>query len=464
MKPGQAIASFDSASAMLRVLAAHLHGASSPLLGLGPVAHTAARILLPAVNRLPPRARESVYRYSGAHEAIPQRRLASVDVERIAAWVADRYPRRRYPVVFIGSSSGAMLHLAALAGAPWLPQTLLVPVHQSGIDPDDAPAALSGLAAARDAFTAANPQISLHHMHDANQDRLMIQRMAYFRYKYRRLPTAYAAFLSDCLEPGGSVLVIECEKRWPSTTTGERQVFQHGAVGGAEVEEYQQGGPRVARFLTERGSSHRTWRSPPADVDSPEAEWGFDRDLLPDLTRLCDRHGWRLERLRFPASDALSAPVAEIYRAWYAEHGVDADRLLVDCFALLDVHLPLSIGLVPFWTTFNTLPARDSLLAYLDGSSFDEILVGLFSHGIRSIGNASIADWDQALARARRHAAYCGVDTSVYPQDFAAYLRFHDRLAGVRKRTAVPHPAEWSWLRKAADEVFGRADDGTGFI
>jgi hypothetical protein len=48
------------------------------------------------------------------------------------------YPDRTHPAAFIGSSNGALMHLAASLCAPWLPQTFLSPVLHSGIDPDDA--------------------------------------------------------------------------------------------------------------------------------------------------------------------------------------------------------------------------------------------------------------------------------------------------------------------------------------
>lgn len=47
VRPQQAVAAFDSASAMLRVLSRHLHGDSSPALGLGPTARLAGPVLLP---------------------------------------------------------------------------------------------------------------------------------------------------------------------------------------------------------------------------------------------------------------------------------------------------------------------------------------------------------------------------------------------------------------------------------
>lgn len=448
MKPDRAVASFDSATAMLRVLARHLHGRSSPALGLGPRVARFADAVLPAVNRLPASGRELVYTMSGQAEAVPPKTLADIDAEAVARWVTSHYPLREYPVVMLGSSSGALTHLAALAGIPWLPQTLLVPVRQRGIDRDRPREAMRALAGARQDFAGSNPQISLHHMHDANQDRLMIQGMAYFRYKYQRLPAAYLSFLRRCLPAGGTVLVTDCAETWPTTNAGPQQVFQHGAVGGLTADDYIKGSPRVARFLAEQNSSLRGWDGPAPDATSPEAEWGFDPALLPDLSRLCADNGWKLERLRFDHPDTLSAPVADTYRAWYRENDYPGTRLLVDCFALLEVHLPLTLGLVPYWTTFGTQPALETLLGYLDSTEpYDEIDLGLFSHGTCSAGYASIDEWDHVLGRARRDGRYCGIDRKRFPQDFASNVRFHEALSSRPGSPAEPGPAPWSWVR-----------------
>lgn len=448
MRPKRAVASFDSASTFHRVLAQHLHGTGSPALGLGPAAGAMSHVL-PLVNRMPRGVRESLYIWSGWSEAIRQGQAGTVDTDAIAEWACEQYPRRTYPAVLVGSSSGAVAHLAALAGVPWLPQTFLVPVRHRRLDPDDPGAAVAELARARDAFTAANPGVAVHHMHDANQDRLMIRRMGYFRYKYRQLPAAYAAFLRDHLAPDGTVVVVDCQERWPTTETGPRQVFQHGAVGDATPEEYAKGGPRVAEFLAEQGARRRSWDPPAADGESPEAEWGFDPALLPDLADLCRSRGWSLERLSFPHADVLSGPVAELYRSWYAERGGAGDRLLASCFAIIDAHVPLTHGLVPFWTLFGTRAARDTLDAYLrEAAPYDEIHLGLFSHGTCSIGRARIEDWDTVLAHARRRGAYCGVDTAAYPQDFASNGRFHREAAALPQAGFDAGTAPWPWVRE----------------
>jgi hypothetical protein len=446
MKAERAVASFDSASTFHRVLAQHLAGQGSPALGLGPAARAVSH-LLPVVNHAPRAIRETLYIWSGWSEAVQRRRVGDVDTDAIAAWACDQYPRRQYPAVFVGSSSGALVHLAALAGVPWLPQTFLVPVrHRHRLDPDEPGRAMDELADARAAFVAANPGVGVHHMHDANQDRLMIHRMGYFRFKYRDLPAAYAAFLRERLAPGGAVVIADCTERWPTTTAGPRQVFQHGAVGDATPDEYAHGGPRVAAFLAEHGARRRAWDPPAADGESPEAEWGFDEAILPGLTRLCQEEGFALDRLSFPRADTLSGPVAELYRAWYAEQGHDANRLLGSCFALIDAHTPLRRGLVPYWTLFGTRDAHDTLEEYLRGARpYHDIHLGLFSHGTHSIGLARVEDWRTVLDHATRTGDYCGVDTRVYPQDFASNGRFH------RAAQALPGApvdlAPWDWVR-----------------
>jgi hypothetical protein len=445
VRPTRAVASFDSASTFHRVLAQHLHGDASPALGLGPAARAVSH-LLPAVNHAPRAARETLYIRSGWSEAVRRGQVGAVDTDAIAEWACARYPRRKYPAVFIGSSSGAVTHLAALAGVPWLPQTFLVPVRHRRLDPDEPVRAMNELADARDAFVTANPGVAVHHMHDANQDRLMIRRMSYFRYKYRDLPAAYGDFLRENLAPGGTVVVVDCEERWPTTVVGPRQVFQHGAVGDATPDEYTNGSPRVAAFLAEQGARRRTWDPPPADGDSPEAEWGFDDAILPGLENLCRTEGFALDRLSFARADALSGPVADLYRSWHAEQGHPANRLLVSCFALIDAHVPLTHGLVPYWTLFGTRNAHGTLAEHLrDTRPYDDIHLGLFSHGTCSIGLARIEDWDEVLAHARHTGAYCGVDTGAYPQDFASNGRFH-RAAQALPGNPVPN-ASWAWTR-----------------
>ncbi|MGI5291573.1 hypothetical protein ACQEVF_50835 [Nonomuraea polychroma] len=445
MKPARAVASFDSATGMLRALSRFLHGRDVPLIGQGPAAlEPALSTVLGAVNRLPRTLQEKAYALGGWAEAVPAHRIGDIRSEALAQWVAGHYPRRRYPVAFIGSSNGALMHLAAALNGPWLPQTLLLPVRRHGAHPDDPREDLRRTQAAGEALVKANPDLVLHHMHDANQDRLMIAGMTYFRVKWRRLAEAYRRFLEASLAPGATLVVVDCALRWPTTSVSDRYVFQHGALGGAGQEEYEQGGPRVSDYLGRYGSPRRAWDYPPTDGDSPEAEWGFEPELLTDLTELAERNQWRLVRMRFPEPEALSPVVADLYRSWYQRRGLPGDRLLAECFLLLEPWWTLRSGSVPYWMVFNAEPSRAGLQAYLDRvDPFDEIRLLLFSHGVESIGLVPIEGWQEVLARTRKIGVFTGVDTRAYPRDFASLARAHRDLSRIQTTFPMPLPLGW---------------------
>jgi hypothetical protein len=468
--PKRDVATFDSSTAMLRALSRYLRGQDVPLLGELPGGwEPVLSAVMGAANRLPRGLAEKAYAVSGWSEAIPAGRTGEISADDLAEWIAGHYPRRRYPVVFVGSSDGALVHLAAALGAPWLPQTVLIPVRRRGGHPDEPREALRAHRAAGEALLAANPGLVLHHMHDANQDRLMVAGMSYFRVKWRVLPPAYRAFLRDCLEPGGTVIVSDCEIRWPTTRVAERYVFQHGALGGATVEEFRHGSPRISDYLARYGSPHRRWDAPEPDGESPEAEWGFEPELLPGLLNAVaelngdpdggaggDAHAGRdarVVRLRFSSPEDLSAPVADLYRQWHRSRGLPGDRLLVECFAVLEPWWTVRTGSVPYWMVFNTQPSQRSALSYLDamrdaGDPYDEIRLMLFSHGVDSPGLASIEMWREVLARARKIGVFTGVDTRAYPRDFACLARAHRELSRVRGRYPMPPPMRLADARR----------------
>ena len=175
-----------------------------------PWARPAVKGLSAMVNQLPSFLQEQVYIWSGWFEAIAARQLDRVTETDLARWAVNQYPKRRYPAVAIGSSNGAATHLWAALGIPWLPQTFLVPVARSGVHPDDPKDELRwGLEPARTVLER-NPGLQLHHMHDPVQDRMMVRRMSYFRLKKLSLGETYRTFLDQCLEPGGTIVLVDC--------------------------------------------------------------------------------------------------------------------------------------------------------------------------------------------------------------------------------------------------------------
>jgi hypothetical protein len=424
-------------------LARYLHGKDFPAVGL-------SRLLQPvalAANALPRRARENVYAWSGWSEALPPEKLGQVRAEEVARGMVGAYPQRRFPAVAIGSSSGALVHLCAALGIPWLPQTFLIPVRQSGVHPDDPQKSLeAGIAPAR-ALLTANPELVLHHMHDPNQDRLMLRHMTYFRVKRLGLGAAFERFLEETLEPGGVIVLAEGRCTWPTTAVAERHIFQFGAVGGATPEEYFHGGPRVAAFLGRYGSRQQHWEPPEPDGERPEAEWGFESALRADTQRFARQRGYRVVRLLFDDPEHLSPLVADLHRWWHRQRGMPADRLLVESFILMEPWWAMRTGAVPFWMTFTTEPSAAWLERYLEGAEpYNDIRLMLFAHGTDSVGIASIARWRQLLERARRQGRFVGVDEDKYPRDFATFARYHSKLKQIADRYPIPEPLTVSQL------------------
>ena len=438
MKPPREIAGFDSASGMVVALARFLYGREVPPLGNPAVA--ALRPVAEVVARLPRSVRRKVYSVFSGSEGRPEHEIAELDFDSVSAAMAALYPRRRYPAVVVGSSGGALVHLCAALGVPWLPQTLLIPVRQRGISPDDPRRAAHAFDGTARALLDRNPDLVLHHMHDPNQDRLTLSRMAYFRVKRTRLGPAYERFLAEHLEPGGTIVIAECGQRWPVTRIGERHLFQFGATGGIPAEEYRTGSDRVARYLRRYGVRADGWEAPPADDDAPEAEWGFEPALRDDVTAFAASNGYRVERLSFDGPEDLSAPVAELYRDWYGQRGLPADRLVVDSFMLLDPWWTLRAGVVPYWSVFPVEPSLSRLNGYLDRVPYDHLHLGLFCHGVESAGMASAARWREVLGRARVSGSFAGVSPRRYPNDPVTFFRFRSALRALDRGLPMPEP------------------------
>ena len=403
VRPADSVAAFDSASAFLASLARALHHQDFPYLGQ-------SRLKVPLVHAsrvLPDALRRRAYAMASGREGVPPHRLAGIDMERVAAWVAGQYPERRHPAVLLGSSNGALTHLAAACGIPWLPQTMLVPVRRPGADPEDyISAARFGEQHARSLLDL-NPGIQLHHMHDANQDTLSASQMAYFRVKWRRLPAAYRQFLEHRLRPGAPVVVVRDASTWPVTTCGDRHVFQVGAQGGMTPEEYLEG-PGV----------------PAPDDTAPEAEWGFAESLLEPVRSWAEASGHPVVEVRYDHPQHPAGVVADTMRRWLRDRGEHAERLLVSSFIVHDPWRTITSASVPFWTFFPVLPAAEDLGAYLDTRAYDDIDVMLFSHGVSSRGLADAGVWQGLADRARRRGRLLGTDPSAFPADFPTFVRY----------------------------------------
>jgi hypothetical protein len=407
LAPKKVVASFDSASVLHAGIDAALRGRPFSNLGnpepLGRLVRVAGRLPWPLLRE--------VYRRVGGAEGIPPEKLADVDLSAVAASFAAGYPDRRYPAVFIGSSNGGLAHLAAAMQVPWLPQTVLVPVHRIG-DPHRADQALEFGRNWGPRLLDANPDVVLHQMHDAAQDELMIARMAYFRLKWRALPDAYLSFLSERLAPGAPVYLVNDQISWPVTRVGERHWFQTGGLGGLAAEDHL-----AARY------------APAPDVQAPEAEWGADPDFVDAVAGWCAAHDHPLITISYQGPQQPSGAIADIFRSWIRDRGELADQLIVPSFILGDPWRTLNRALVPYWTYFPVKDAVAALDAYLAGTDrFRRVYVLGFQHGADSPGVAQPEDFRWVIRRHNAEPVLLALRTDKWPHDIGSLGRYGPAL------------------------------------
>jgi hypothetical protein len=360
-------------------------------------------------------------------QAFKPGKLDEVDDEQIARDLVAQFPRRRYPSIAIGSSNGALVHLYAALGIPWLPQTNLMLINRDEpIEPDDMAADAEWGRELAQPLLERNPNLKLHQMNDPAQDRYMAIKMTYFRLKFLALPAAYRQFIEDCLEPGGTILVANCQNRWPATQLSDRHYFQVGGYGGITVDEYMNGGPRVEEFLRRNGSNQHRFIVPEITGEHLEAEWGFEEAMLDSIDALAARRGLKVKQIYFTDPREAARPIADFYRDWYESIGLPTNKLLVESFMLLDPYWCLRTGCVPYWAVFTGQPAYDGIDEYVRQYDWDYIYLTLFSNIVRSIGVPPGRDWQRLAQRARRGHALLGADPEKFPFDLLSAFSFFD--------------------------------------
>lgn len=445
---------FDSATGLANALAACLHGRGFPGVGTIPESELLARV----INALPWKWKKNAYIKGSAKGAVDPARLGGVVSEDFTRWIVSQYPCRKYPAIFIGSSSGPAVHLAAAMGVPWLPQTFLIPVRTPRhLSVDDPIARLEWARKPARALLDANPALQLHHMMDPNQDRPMLESTSYFRVKLLELGAAYRQFITNNLEEGGSLILVECEKSWPATRVDERYYFQFGGLGGTSIEEYHQGSKEVQTFLQGAGANVARWEVPRTDGLMPEAEWGFVSTLRDDTARLAGEKGYRLQRIVFNEPEDFSPYVADLYRWWYAQRGIDSSTLLAGTFFLIEPYWTLCTGSVPWWLAFNAQPSAAALEAYLQHTPpFERLYLMPFSHGVEGQGLATINDYKKLFTYTRAGGDFIGSEPDLYPFDFGIYARYEKDL---KRKLTTRIPVDVSLTLEQVD-TFNRAQGG----
>lgn len=405
--PEKVIASFDSASVLHAALVSALEG--RPFSNLGNPEVQGRLIRLAA--RLPWPILREIYRRIGGAEGIAPETLGQVDLGVVAASFATAYPDRSYPAVVIGASNGALTHLAAAMQIPWLPQTVLIPVrrHAPGDRPD---LALEFGRRWGPDLLAANPHVTLHQMHDAAQDELMIARMAYFRTKWQRLPEAYATFLGERLTPGAPVFLAADQLTWPSTKVSDRHWFQTGGLGGLSPQDHL-------------AAPH----APAADSQTPEAEWGVEPAFVDAVQQWCADHDHPLIMINYRGPQQIAGAVADIFRSWLGDRGERTDELIIPSFILGDPWRTVNRALIPYWTYFSVQDAVSALDDYLARAEpYRRAYVLGFQHGTDSPGLARPEDFETTIRRHGAEPIMLAVRTRQWPHDIGSLARYGQAL------------------------------------
>lgn len=282
--------------------------------------------------------------------------------------------------------------------------------------------------------------------------------MAYFRLKLIKLTAAYRSYLLDALEANGSIIIVRCRSKWPSTKVADRHYFQSGAVGGIPSQEFLQGSADVAGFiesqkspLTKMGEAvlpterKTDWKAPPPSGEVPEAEWGYAEGLTPDIVDFAHEHGFQIKYLDYDHPEDVSPLVADACRQRNEQLRRPTDLILAENFVLLEPWLAMRYNLVPFWTVFPVEPSLERLRGYLRmcqgaGKAFRDGFMFLFCSGVDSVGLAGVERWkglleshfaaqDTEKKPARDGRLLVGTDEKAFPQDFGFPARYQAELA-----------------------------------
>lgn len=321
------IAMFDSATSMVRHLTHVLHKRDSKGLQMLPVVMTP---LLSLSTIIPRQVRSWFFQHSGRLDALHPDYTSEVNIHQIGNAICENYPQKKYPVIMFGSANGALTHLCAAMGIPYLPQTLPLLVRKDRMNPEEPVQDLEWGKPYAEELLALNPDLHISQMVDPVHDRIMSQVICYFRIKIIGLIESYKRFMIDTLEPGGTILISNCTKQWLVHTINDRYTFQVGGAGDLTAEEYNNGSKRLEQFLKNQGVRKKKLSVPEPDAYRPEAEWGYDTRITEDITAFAKKHGFTVEMITYEEPEDPSAFIADLYRSWYTDLGYEADRLFVE--------------------------------------------------------------------------------------------------------------------------------------
>lgn len=362
--------------------AAHRQGAT----GLGRVPMLGRR---PGV---PQSLRAGALAYDARCEAIAPDAVAGIDPEAVAEWVVGHYPSPTYPAVVVGSAHGAAVHAAALMGAPWLPAGFSVTVAWPGGRIGDWASAMRHGGAVAVELLAARPGISVRQVHDPISRGPLCGSTITLQIRWRRLPAAYRRFLRKRVRPGGGCLLVRDVRPWPILRLGAGVTFQVGTpANGWSHERYTLDTPAFGRLL--RAAGEERWQPPRWGLPMGYTDAAVEPEFEPDLHAVAVDAGQPSSTVLYHDAQALSAGVADLWRAWMLDHGRGND-CLISCDRLIDPWSSLSAGFVPYWCESASRAAVGAAEWWLAGSRpFDTVTALPQPPGTACDAHAGLREW-----------------------------------------------------------------------
>ncbi|MCK5317340.1 MAG: hypothetical protein KAJ55_05470, partial [Anaerolineales bacterium] len=315
------------------------------------------KIGLALLNRLPVSVARAVVRLQFRWTALSPREAEKLQVDQlVAARIAD-YDGvdGKFDTILVGSAmGGATAHLAAVLGAPFLPQPFILGLRGGSPEDEISPhLVLTSRVAER--ILDRNPEVMAIGHFDPIHDGWLTRVVSHLRLKLIDLPRGYRVFLQNKLKPGGTIVYLDCKARWLHYKLGPRQVYQIGGWGGVSPKEFIEGSERIDHALVESGSKHRGgWGIPEQEpVEGPESEWGSEPGLDRALEVFAREQGYGFERISFDDPQGFSRLAFLAHEELYRRQGREAEGVVVETFTQYDPQLVLSSGLLPLWLIFN---------------------------------------------------------------------------------------------------------------
>jgi hypothetical protein len=367
---------------------------------------------IPVLGRrggLPDGRRREALVADAARDAVPLPHIEHIDAEAVAAWIAQHYPQPAYPGVVLGSPHGAAVHLAAACGAAWLPTTFTVTAPWPSGDAGNWAAAMTWGARLAERIIARNPQVTVRQVHDPVLRGPLCGATVSLQVRWRTLPTAYRAFLRSRVAPDGAAVLVRDVRTWPVLSGPAGYSFQIGTpTSGRHPGHYTTEDPSFRRLL--HGIGIKDWPAGHTGIPLQYADTSGDPRLGAELRQAGAETGRTVHRVLYRDAQALSACVADLYRAWLTPAN-GGGRCFVGTGRMIDPWQTIAGGSVPYWCESSSRTVTDAAQLWLAGSEpFDQISVLPEPPGTQQDDTATLRHWRSVAAFARRKGT---VDTHI---------------------------------------------------